>query len=112
MNFVKGYLSAYVIKDDRTPFTELLDLSAEMSGLLEMELTWFTRAAGKDVFNLLTGWCDFLSIEQLCSIRGQRVIDPQESIADLHRHERESLRAKRRFHKMQAVKGGREPVCE
>ena len=106
-NFVKEYLFAYATEDGRTPFTELLDLSAEMSGLPETELTWLTRAAGMEIFNLLTGWCDSLGIDKQFSVRAQKVSNPEESIADLYSHERESLRAKRSFLKLQAAKGER-----
>lgn len=106
-NFVKEYLFAYATEDGRTPFTEVLDLSAEMSGLPETELTWLTRAAGMEIFKLLTGWCDSLGIDKNFSVRAQRVNNPEESIADLYNYETQSLRAKRSFLKMQAAKGER-----
>lgn len=106
-DFVKNYLFAYATEDGRTPFTELLDLSAEMSGLPETELTWLTRAAGMEIFKLLTGWCNSLGIDKQFSFQTQRVNNPQESIADLYSHEIGYLRAKRSFLKMQAAKGER-----
>ena len=106
-DFVREYLFAYATKDGRTPFTELLDLSAEMSGLPETELTWLTRAAGMEIFKLLTRWCDSLGIDKQFSVRVQRVNKPEESIADLYRHEGESLRAKRSSLTSRAAKGER-----
>ena len=106
-NFVREYLFAYATEDGRTPFTELLDLSAEMSGVPETELTRLTRAAGMEIFQLLTGWCDSLGIDKRFSVRAQRINNPKESIADLYSHDGEFLRAKRSFLKKQAAKGER-----
>ncbi|MCJ1481495.1 hypothetical protein MMC06_001654 [Schaereria dolodes] len=93
--FIKESLFAYTAKDGRTPCTKLLDLSAEMSGLPKTELTWLTKAAGAEIFKLLTVWCESIGVDEQLSGKTHKVNNPEENIADLYGNEKKSLLDKR-----------------
>ena len=103
--FLQEYLFAYATKNGQTPFTELLNLSAEMSGLPETELTWLTKAAGIGIFSLLSGWCDSLGISKQLSVKTKNANNPEKSIADLLGHEKQFLQKKRNNLLVKAEKG-------
>ena len=104
-DFVKEYLFASSTADGRTPFTELFDLSAEMSGLPDTPLTQLTKAAGTELFNLLSGWSKYTGVSDYLAQKTSNANNPEKNIADLFGNEKSSLLQKRKALTEQAGKG-------
>ncbi|KAL6716459.1 hypothetical protein ACLMJK_006026 [Lecanora helva] len=104
-DYVKEYLFAYCTRGGKTPFSELLDLSAEMSGLPDTPLTRLTKAAGTELFNLLAGWSKYTGVSEYLAQKTSNVSNPEKNIADLYGNEKDSLLKKRKALTEQAEKG-------
>lgn len=61
----KDYLSAFCTEGGRTPFTDLLSITAGTAGLPNKSMTWLTVRAGKEIIALLNSW-----IERVTAIEG------------------------------------------